>query len=176
MLEELQKKWWVLAVRGLLVLIFGFIAIFSPGIVLLTMLLYLGIIAVISGIVILFEGFGAAKGEKGIKILEGIIYILFGLLFIVKPGYIISFTLYFIAFWALFAGIFQIYSAIKLRKVIQNEWLMILNGILSIVFGILIFMNVVVGAAAIIMLIGIYAIISGLMMIILAFKVKSIKK
>ena len=176
MLERLQKNWWLLALRGLLVLIFGLIALFMPGVAIASILLYLGVIALIAGIVILFEGFAAEKGEKGIKILEGIIYIMFGLLFLVKPGYILSFTLYFIAFWALLAGIFQIYSAIKLRKVIQNEWLLILNGIISIIFALLIFSNVVAATGAIIMVIGIYAIISGIMMIMASFRIKGLKK
>jgi len=175
MLERLQKNWWILTIRGVLVLILGLIALFMPGLAVISILLYLGIVALIGGIVILFEGFGAEKGEKGIKILEGIIYILFGLLFLVKPGYIVSFTLYFIAFWALFAGLFQIYSAIKLRKVIQKEWLMILNGILSIVVAILIFVNLEAALGGIIILIGVYAVISGLMMIMTSFKVKSLK-
>ena len=74
------------------------------------------------------------------------------------------------------AGVFQIFHAIKLRKVIENEWLAILNGVITLVFGIMILFNVVAGAQALIMIFGFFAIISGVLMILLSFRVKSLNK
>lgn len=161
--------------RGVIIFLFGILAIVSPGTVLLTLILYLGVIAVISGAILIIDSFEADKNEKVIKIIEGIIYILFGFLFIFKPDYIVKFTMIFLALWALLAGLFQIYSAIKLRKVINNEWLMILNGVISVIFAILIFTNIIVSVQAIVMVLGIYALVSGIFMILLSFKVKSLK-
>jgi len=174
--EAIQKHWWVLTLRGILTLIFGIFAILSPGIVLLSLLFYFGFVAIFSGIFLIIEAVGNKNGGRGFKFLEAIVYILFGILFIVKPGFIISFTLYFIAFWAIMAGVFQIIHAIKLRKVIENELLYILNGVITVIFGIMILANVVAGAQALTMLFGIFAIISGILMIILSFKVKNLKK
>ena len=80
------------------------------------------------------------------------------------------------AFWALIAGIFMIVKAIKLRKVIQNEWLIIFNGIITVILGILIFANVFAGAEILVMVFGFYAILSGIMMMMISFKVKGLKK
>lgn len=175
MLETVQKKWWVLLLRGILLLIFGILALVTPGMVLATMLFYFGFIAIFSGIFVIIEGFMSSE-DKGTIILEGIFYILFGLLFLIMPGFVVSFTLYFIAFWALIAGIFMIVKAIKLRKVIQNEWLIILNGIITVILGLLIFANVFAGAEILVMVFGFYAILSGIMMMMISFKVKGLKK
>ncbi|HMS64964.1 MAG TPA: DUF308 domain-containing protein [Ignavibacteria bacterium] len=152
MLETIQKHWWVLALRGILAIIFGIIAIASPGIVLVTLVFYFGFVAVFSGIFLIIEGIATKEGDRGFKML------------------------YFIAFWAIMAGVFQIFHAIKLRKVIENEWLAILNGVITLVFGIMILFNVVAGAQALIMIFGFFAIISGVLMILLSFRVKSLNK
>ncbi|MBK9333308.1 MAG: DUF308 domain-containing protein [Ignavibacteria bacterium] len=174
MLETIQKRWWVFLLRGILLLIFGILAVSTPGMVLATILFYFGFIAILSGIFVIIEDV-RSKSTEGAGKLEGLFYIFIGLLFIIKPEFVISFTLYLIAFWALFAGIFMIISAIKMRKVIQNEWLAILNGIITVVFGILIFSNVLAGAEALVIVFGFYAILSGVIMIILSFKVKGLK-
>lgn len=175
MIETVQKRWWVLLLRGILWLLFGIMAIATPGLILGTLLLYFGFLAILSGIFVIIEGF-MSEGSKGSQILEGIFYIIVGLIFIIMPGFIVSFTMYFLAFWALIAGVFMIVTAIKLRKVIENEWFTIFNGIITIIFGILIFANVFVSAQALVMIFGFYAIISGIIMIVLSFKVKGLKK
>lgn len=174
MLETVQKKWWVLLLRGILLLIFGLLAVAIPGMVMATFLFYFGVIAIFSGIFVIIEGLMSAEG-KGSHIMEGLFYVIFGILFIVMPGFVVSLGLYIIAFWALFAGVFMIVNAVKMRKVINNEWLIILNGIITVIFGLLIFANVIAGAEVIIMVFGFYAIFSGVMMMLLSFKVKGLK-
>lgn len=176
MLENIQKHWWVIALRGLFVLIFGAIALMTPGIMLNTLLLYFGFVAVFSGIVIIIEGIKSKEGDKGLKIIEGLVSIVFGILFITHPVFVISFMLYFVAFWAIMAGVFQIYHALKLRKIIQNEWMLIFNGVLTVIFGLFILFNVLKSAGIFIMIFGFFSIISGLLMIVLSFKVKSLSK
>jgi uncharacterized membrane protein HdeD (DUF308 family) len=176
MLDNIRKHWWVLALRGVFALIFGFIAIFSPGIVFITLLFYFGFVAVLSGIVIIIEGIASKDGDKGLKIVEGLVSIVFGILFITHPGFIISFMLYVVAFWAIMSGIFQIYNAVKLRKIIENELYSILNGAVSLIFGLMILFNVVASAEALIMVFGFFAVISGMLLIALSFKVKGLNK
>ena len=69
MLETIQKHWWVLALRGILAIIFGIIAIASPGIVLVTLVFYFGFVAVFSGIFLIIEGIATKEGDRGFKIL-----------------------------------------------------------------------------------------------------------
>ena len=176
MLDRIQKKWWLLLLRGILALIFGIIAIASPGIVLVTLLFYFGFIALFSGLFLIIEGIAVKDDDRGMHILEGILSILFGLLFIAMPGFVTASVMYFIAFWAIIGGIMQIVYAIKLRKEIENEWLGILNGVITLIFGLLVLFNVFAGASVLVMVFGIYAIIAGILLIVLSFKVKGLKK
>jgi len=174
MLESIQKHWWLLLLRGILAIIFGFIALGAPGIVSFTFVLWFGVIAIFSGIFLVIEAIGN-KENRGWRFLEAIVYILVGILFLLRPGFVLTFVAYYIAFWAIIVGIFEIYYAIKLRKEIKNEWFAILNGVLTLIFGILILTNIVAGLEAIVMVLGIFAIMSGILMIILSFKAKGLK-
>jgi uncharacterized membrane protein HdeD (DUF308 family) len=176
MLERIQKKWWTLLLRGILAIIFGLIALFSPGIVIGTLLLYIGFVALFGGIFLIIEGIAVKSDDRGMHILEGILSILFGIVFLWHPVFVYASIMYFIAFWAIIGGILQIIFAIKLRKEIPNEWLAILSGIITLIFGILVFMNINAGAAALVMIFGIYALIAGILLIMLSFKVKGLKK
>lgn len=175
MIEAIQKHWWYLLIRGILLIVLGLLALFSPGIVLVSLLLYLGIVAVLGGIfTIIGSIFSKDEGKFG-GVLEGLIYLAIGLLFIFAPGFVLSSIVYFIAFWALISGILQIVYAIKLRKIIQNEWIAIVSGVLSVIFALVLFFNVVSSANAIIMVLGAFAIVSGILYMMLAFKLKGIK-
>lgn len=174
MLEAISKNWWHLLIRGLLVLIFGLIALLNPGIVLASLLLYLGVIAIIGGIVAIIASF-RMETDKMAGIIEGIIMIIIGLLFLFAPGFVLTSIVFFIGIWALISGIMQIVYAIKLRKIISGEWIAILGGIISIIFAFVLFFNVVGSAAALVMVIGAFALISGILQIILSFKIKGLK-
>lgn len=176
MLERLQKKWWLVLLRGIFAIIFGLIALLSPGIILVTLLFYFGFVALFSGLFLIIEGIAVKSDDRGMRILEGIITLLFGLLFISMPGFVTASIMYFIAFWAILGGIFQIITAIRLRKEIQNEWLAILNGVITLIFGILVLFNIIAGAQALIMIFGIYALIAGILLIGLSFKIKGLGK
>jgi uncharacterized membrane protein HdeD (DUF308 family) len=80
--------------------------------------------------------------------------------------------LYVIAFWAIFTGIFEIIAGIRLRKAITNEWMLLLIGVLSLLFGVLILFAPGVGALAIILWIGAYALIFGIILLALAFRLR----
>ena len=176
MIGALQKSWWVFLVRGILILIFGLFALFSPGAVLASLIMYLGIVAALSGLFTIIGSLFSKSEGKMSGILEGVIYLLIGILFIASPAFILTSLIYFIAIWALISGIMQIVYALKLRKVIENEWLAILSGVISIIFALVLFFNVAESANAVIMVIGVFSIISGIMNMILSFKIKGLKR
>ena len=174
MTSEIQKNWWILLLRGFFAIIFGLLALFIPGLVLETLLLFFGILAIVSGVFLVFDGI-FVKGDRIVKIIEGFLWVVIGILVLLLPITSLTVIMFFIAFWAIVIGIFQIIMSIRLRKVIENEWLGILNGLFSFVFGILIMFNLLAGAEAIIMVFGIFAILFGITSIVLSFRVKSIK-
>jgi uncharacterized membrane protein HdeD (DUF308 family) len=88
------------------------------------------------------------------------------------PGITAILLILFIGAWALVHGIFEIIGAIQLRKEIDNEWLLILGGIISVLFGIGVMLAPGAGAVALIWVIGAYAIVIGVLFVALALRLK----
>ena len=174
-MENLQKNWWLVSVRGVLAVLFGLVALFSPMIVIFSLLSFFSFFVILSGFFIVTLAFLENNENKWLRVLEGLIFIATGAIVLFNPVSAVGGLMILIAAWAIVSGIFFIVGAIRLRKVIQNEVLMILNGIISIVFGIVLAMNLIDGAAAITMMFGIFAILSGIISIILSFKIKNYK-
>jgi uncharacterized membrane protein HdeD (DUF308 family) len=103
---------------------------------------------------------------------EGVIGIIAGILTFVWPAITAVVLLYLIAFWAIFTGVFEIIAGIRLRKAITNEWLVLVMGVLSVLFGALILFAPVVGALAIVLWIGAYALVFGIVLLALAFRLR----
>jgi uncharacterized membrane protein HdeD (DUF308 family) len=172
--DLLTRHWWVLALRGLAGVLFGLLTFLWPGITLLTLVMLFGAWALVNGI---FSFILAAKAPKGFPnfgslIFAGIFGILAGLITFFWPGISALGLLIVIASWAIVNGVVEIYYAIKLRKEIKGEWLLILAGILSVIFGILLFLNPLAGALVLVLWIGGFAVAFGILLIILAFKMK----
>ncbi|MBN8586632.1 MAG: DUF308 domain-containing protein [Ignavibacteria bacterium] len=175
MLETLQKNWWLIAVRGVLAIIFGILALASPYIVIFSLITFFAFFAILSGFFILTLAFLGETDNKGLRIIEGLIFLGAGILVLFNPVSALGGIMIFIAAWAILSGIIHIIGAIKMRKVITNEWLMILNGIVSIIFGILLAGNLIQGAGVMLMVFGAFAILSGIFSIMLAFRIKTYK-
>lgn len=174
-MESLQKSWWLVTVRGVLALLFGLLALFSPYIVIFSLITFFAFFAIISGFFILTLAFLGETDNKGLRILEGLIFLGAGIVVLLNPVSALGGIMIFIAAWAILSGLIQIIGAIKLRKVISNEWFMILNGVISVLFGIVLAGNLVTGAGVMLMIFGAFAILSGIFTIILSFKIKSYK-
>src|SRR5262249_61229863 len=95
-----------------------------------------------------------------------------GLVPFVWAGTTESVVVVFIAAWAFVMGSFQIVVAIRLRKEIENEWLLGLSGVVSVIFGVLMFLQPAAGAVAVVWIIGAYAIFFGVLLIVLGFRLK----
>ncbi len=154
----LARNWWVLVLRGVLAVLFGLAAFFWPGLTAL----------------VLVSLFGAyAKQERWWAVLlEGIVGILIGLLTFFWPGVTALGLLYFIAAWALVTGVFEIVAAIRLRREIEGEWLLGLSGVASVLFGLLLVIFPSAGVLSVIWIIGAYALLFGVIMIILGLRMR----
>ena len=160
MLHLLARHWWALALRGVFAVLFGLLTFLIPGITLLTLVLLFGAYAILDGI---FDIVSAvrAPGRHWPLVLEGVVGIIIGILTFLWPGITTMVLLYLIAFWAIFTGVLEIVAGIRLREVIANEWLLILMGVLSVLFGFLILIFPGAGALAIVIWIGAYALLFG---------------
>jgi uncharacterized membrane protein HdeD (DUF308 family) len=171
MLHSLARNWWALALRGFMAVLFGLLAFFVPGITLLTLVLLFGVYALVDGLFNVIAFFRVASHHWALLI-EGLIGILAGILTFAWPAITAIALLYLIAFWAVFTGIFEIIAGIRLRKVVANEWLLLVIGVLSLLFGMLILFAPGAGALAIVIWIGAYALVFGISLLILAFRLR----
>jgi uncharacterized membrane protein HdeD (DUF308 family) len=175
-LEEIQKHWWAVALRGFIAVIFGLLAFITPAMMLVSLVLVFGCYALVSGIFMFFGAFAVNDANgKMFRILEGIFLIVIGLLFLFNPALSVMAAVIYIAVWAIITGIFQIYYSVAYRKQMTGEWWGILNGVISLLFGIVLMMNLIAGAEVLIMVLGIYSIFFGVVSIALAFKLKNLK-
>jgi uncharacterized membrane protein HdeD (DUF308 family) len=178
MLEKISRNWWMFAVRGVVAVIFGVVALIWPGQALQALVLVFGAFALVDGIFAIFAGIASYRYFERwwAVLLEGVVGVVIGLLTFFWPNITALVLLYFIAAWALITGIFEIVAAIQLRSVITGEWMLILGGLLSIVFGVLLFVFPGAGAVSVIWMIGIYAVIFGISEIIFAFRLRGLRK
>jgi len=174
-MENLQKNWWLIALRGTIAIIFGLLAIFSPYIVIFSLMTFFGFFLALSGVLIITLALLGELDSRLLRIVEGIIFIATGILVLMNPVSSAAGIMIFIAAWAIVSGIIQIMAAIRLRKVITNEWMTILNGVISILFGIVLAANLITGAAVITMFFGVFILLSGILYLIFAFRVKKFK-
>jgi uncharacterized membrane protein HdeD (DUF308 family) len=167
---ELAKKWWVLFLRGILLIIMGVLAFLSP----ITWVIFVGVYMLIDGMSMLISGFADRPGgeSRWTLIIIGILGLLAGVIILWNPALGGITLAYVIAAWAVVAGILTIISAIRVREEIDNEWWLILSGILAVIFGILVFTNVLVGIVSIAWTFGIFAVLVGILSIVLAFRVR----
>ena len=178
MLEKIAKNWWLYALRGLVAVIFGIMALVRPGQMLQALVLVFGAYALVDGIFAISAGI-AARGffeRWWAMLLEGMAGVVIGLLTFFWPGVTALVLVYFIAAWALITGIFEIVAAIQLRRVITGEWMMILGGLLSILFSVLLVVSPAAGAMSVVWMIGIYAVVFGISEIIFAFRLHSLRQ
>ncbi len=176
--DLLTRNWWLLALRGLAAVLFGVLAFVWPGATLISLVWLFGAFALVNGILSFALAAKAPKGYPrfGSLILGGLLGILAGLLAFVMPAITALGLLILIAVWAMLTGILEIVAAIKLRKEINNEWLLILVGILSLVFGVLLLLQPGAGALVLIWWIGAYALVFGILLFILAFRMRRFRK
>ena len=174
-LPVLSRNWWALALRGLAAILFGLAAFFLPGITLTALILLFGAFALVDGI---FAIVAAVRAERHnarwwLLLAQGVFGVLLGILTFIWPGLTALVLLYFIAAWAILTGIFEVVGAIRLRQEIEGEWVLILSGVLSVIFGVVLAVLPGVGILALLWLIGAYAVAAGVLLIILAFRVRS---
>lgn len=171
-LSDLARHWWAVVLRGVAAVVFGILAFIWPGLTLAVLVLLWGAYALIDGILDLIYAFRMGGSQRWAPLLEGIAGILAGVLTFVWPGITALVLLYFIAAWAIITGLFEIVQAIRLRQEIHGEWLLVLGGIASVVLGIILLVAPGAGAVALIWAIGGYAIIFGLLLIALGFRLR----
>ncbi|MBB3063304.1 HdeD family acid-resistance protein [Microbulbifer rhizosphaerae] len=173
-LRVLTENWWLLLLRGIAAVIFGLLAFAWPGLTLLTLVVLFGIYVLVDGVLALVA---AVRGRHRSTplwwlIIGGLVSVAVGVLIFLYPQVTALVLILFIGAWALVRGVFEIVGAVRLRKEIDNEWLLIFIGFLSVIFGVAVLVAPGAGALALVWLIGVYAFAFGLLLIWLALRLR----
>ncbi len=169
----LAQNWWTLALRGLAAVIFGILAYIWPDITFTVLVLLFGAYALWDGVFALIGAFRTQSERRWMLVLEGLVGIAAGLVTFFWPGAATLAILTIIAAWAIITGIFEIIAAIRLREEIEGEWFLLLSGLLSVLFGIALAIWPAAGLVAVTWMIGAYAIIFGILLIGLGFRLRN---
>ena len=173
MLHAMVQYWWVFLLKGVCAIIFGVLAFVWPGLTLVTLVLLYGAFALVDGVLALAAAvMGGAPAPRWWLALIGLFGVAAGVLTFLWPGITALVLLLFIAGWAIATGIMQVIGAIKLRKEIDNEWLLIAGGVLSVIFGLVMIVQPGAGALALILVIGAYAILYGILLVSFSLRLR----
>jgi uncharacterized membrane protein HdeD (DUF308 family) len=179
MLITLVRNWWLLALRGVCAVIFGFLAFVWPGLTLRVIILIYGAYAFVQGVLLIIAAVTHKEGP-GLPwwalLLEGLLGIAAGVICFVMPGIAAITLVFLVAGWAIMTGILQLIAAIRLRKEIEGEFWLGLTGVLSILFGLLLVFRPGIGLLTVTWLIGGYAVVFGIFLIALAFRLKGFRE
>jgi uncharacterized membrane protein HdeD (DUF308 family) len=171
MLHALAENWWLILLKGVCAIIFGLLALAWPGITVLTLVLLYGAFALVDGVLALAAAIkGGVPAPRWWLAVVGLIGIAAGILTFAWPGITALVLLFLIAAWAIATGIMQIVGAIRLRKEIDDEWLLIACGVLSVLFGVVLILQPQVGAVALVSVIAAYAILYGILLVWFALR------
>ena len=178
LLRHMADYWWLVLLRGIAAVIFGLLALFMPAVAGLSLVFLWGAYTLADGIFSLWAGIvgsAATTGSRWWLAITGVLGIAAGLIAFFAPALTAGILLIFIAIWAIIVGVMAIIGAIQLRKEIEGEWLLILSGAIAIIFGILMFTRPASAALAVVWMIATFAIIFGIDLVMLAFKLRSHK-
>jgi uncharacterized membrane protein HdeD (DUF308 family) len=178
MLRTLAQNWWAIVLRGVCAVLFGLAAFAWPGLTLAVLVLLYGAYALVEGALAVawaLMGRRAGPFPWGV-LLAGLAGVAIGVVTFMSPALTALALLYLIAAWAIIRGVFEIIAAVQLRKEIENEWLLGQSGALSVLLGILLMAAPGAGALAVLWWIGAFALVFGILEIILGFRLKGVKE
>ena len=176
MLIVFTGSWWAMVLRGIAAIVFGVLAFIWPHITLSVLILLFGAYALVDGIFSIIAGIKTHSENKRwwLLLILGLLSVAAGVYAFIMPAITAFILLVLIASWAIVTGAFEIAAAIQMRKHITGEWLLALSGIISILFGAMLLYNPVAGALAVVWLIGIYAVVSGVLLLALGVKLRGL--
>ncbi len=174
MSAALARNWWLIALRGALGILFGIVAFVFPGATILSLVLFFSAYMLIDGIFAIAAAVRAAQAHErwGLLVLEGIANIACGVIAFALPGLTVLVFVLLIAVWALISGGFMLAAAFRLHAE-HGRWWLALGGVISIIYGALLVIAPMVGAVVLTWWLGAYALVFGIALLVLAFKLRS---
>ena len=175
--EVLADSWWAVGLRGIMGIVFGLICLLTPGIAVEVFVILFAAYMLVDGVFAIASGIKAARnGERwGLLILEGIVDLAAGLVAVLWPAITLIALIWIVAIWAIVSGALMLGAAFTL-KLDHGRWWLALGGIASVIFGILLVIEPLIGAVVLTLWIGAYALVFGIFLLILAFQLHAKKE
>jgi uncharacterized membrane protein HdeD (DUF308 family) len=166
-------NWWALALRGVAAILFALIAFFWPGITATALIFLFGFYVLLDGIFALIAALRAARqhGRSGALLLEGVLDLVIAVIVFAWPGAALVAVVYLIAIWAVVTGVVLTAAGVALIR-LSGEWLLVVCGLLSILLGVILFMQPGAGVVALSWWLGIYALLFGIVLLSTAFRIR----
>ena len=176
MLHTFVRNWDTFLVRGILAILFGIVTLLMPGITLAVLVALFAGYALVDGILLSITALKTRKvySDWWLMLLTGLTSIAAGVVTVVWPGITTATLFYLIVAWAITTGILETIYAIRFRKEIEGEGWLVLDGVLSVAFGILLLAQPTAGALAVLWMIGVYALAYGVLLVVLAFRIRNL--
>jgi uncharacterized membrane protein HdeD (DUF308 family) len=173
-MDVLARNWWALALRGIVAVLFGIAALIWPGGAVTALVLLFGAYMLVDGIFAIIASFRAAEARQRWwpLLVEGLLDLAAGIVTLIFPRLTAVVLVLFIAAWAIITGVLEIIAAVRLRRELSNEWLLGLSGVVSVIFGLLLAVFPGAGLVTLAWLIGFYALLFGILLLILAFRLR----
>ena len=177
LVRVMANNWWVPLLRGIAAVIFGLMALFWPGLTVYLLLIVFGAYAIFDGLMAVIVAFQRKSEDDGwwTWALDGALSIIIGLMALFWPEATALALVIWMAVWAVVGGIFRIIAAFRLRAEIEGEWALGLSGLFLLIWGVLMAMIPAAGLLSIAWLIGLFALLIGVAMIALAFRLRGLR-
>ncbi|AWH55572.1 hypothetical protein C1924_19065 [Stenotrophomonas sp. ESTM1D_MKCIP4_1] len=175
LLSAIGRSWPILLLYGVAALGFGITAIGWPMAAATALAWVLGLLAIAEGVISLLALISGGSGApRGWLLLYAVASLGFGAVAVINPLATASVLVLLLAAWLLVAGIYRIVFALRVRRHIRGEWVLILSGVLAIVLGLLFAANPLAGVAVTTLWMGIGSLVYGVLQIVVALKLRKL--
>ena len=173
-MRVLARHWWLFAMRGVLGILFGLIALFLPGVTMLSLVVVFAAYAMADGLFAIVAALRASRHNERWTpfLLEGVVGLIAGAVAILWPALTVLVFVMLVAAWAILSGGLMLSAAYRLGPD-HGRWWFALGGVASMIYGLLLFIAPMIGAVVITWWIGVYAIIFGIAILAGAFRLRA---
>jgi uncharacterized membrane protein HdeD (DUF308 family) len=170
----LARNWWAIGLRGVFAIVFALIALFLPGATMLSLVIVFALYAFADGVFGIVSAVLAAQSRQrwGVLVTEGLVNIAVAAIAVLWPGITVLAFVLLVAIWAIVTGALELAAAFRLGTE-DGRWWLIAGGLVSLVYGALLVVAPMIGAVALTWWLGAYALVFGVSLVVLAFKLKA---
>ena len=171
------SNWWLLALSGVIAILYGIIAIFFQDII-KTLVMYFGIIILIIGLAMLWGAINSLRDNLpyAADLATSIITILIGVLLTFLTSETLTIFVIIIGTWAILVGVVQLYLATRAELLPGEKNTLLINGIITLIFGVIMFIDPFETGKILVVISGILAFVFGIVLIAMSIRLKNIEK